>query len=107
MYTCFKNGKIRKICETNDIAIRKIGPEQAEALAQRIGELRAANCLADMRKLPHVRLHMLVGNRDHQYAVDLIHPKRLIIWPITDSKVIDEKTIDEIEIIEIVDYHKK
>jgi proteic killer suppression protein len=46
------------------------------------------------------RCHPLKGNRKSQYAVDLVHPYRLVF----------EKIGNEIQIaniIEIVNYHKK
>ena len=44
------------------------------------------------------RCHQLNGNREGQYALDLVHPYRLIFVKIDDQ-------IQIVKIIEIVDYH--
>lgn len=65
---------------------------------QRIDEIRAADTVEMMVQFHIGRCHPLVNNRKGQYAVDLVHPYRLIF----------EKNGDEIQIaniLEIVDYH--
>lgn len=67
----YKNKKIEKICTDARTAERTYGREMADKIAQ---------------------------NRKGQYAVDLVHPYRLVF----------EKNGDEIQIVnilEIVDYH--
>ena len=58
-----------------------------------------------------MRRHMLVGNRQGQYAVDLVHPLRLILEPrhdpvpVRDDGGIDTDRVTSITILEVVDYH--
>ena len=86
------------MCTDAQVATRKYGPERAELIHQRIGEMEAADSVEFMIKYRIGRCHPLQGNRKGEYAVDLIHPRRLVFT----------KKGDEIQIarvIEIVDYH--
>ena len=80
-------------------------------LKQRLMELKAAPCLADISKVPRPRCHLLSGNRDGQLSVDLEHPHRLIFIPandpipVTKDGGLDWAKVTEIEIIEITDTH--
>ncbi len=57
------------------------------------------------------RRHQLEGNRAGQYAVDLVHPNRLVFVPNHDpiprkkDGGIDTDQVTAITIIEVVDYH--
>lgn len=63
----------------------------------------------DIKYIPSARLHQLQGKRADEYAVDLVHPYRLILRPLLDENV----TIGELEHItvvkieEVTDYHGK
>lgn len=86
------------MCTDAQVATRKYGPEMAELIHQRIGEMEAADSVEFMIKYRIGRCHPLQGNRKGEYAVDLVHPRRLVFT----------KKGDEIQIarvIEIVDYH--
>ena len=70
----------------------------ADKIHQRIDELHAADTVEMMIQWHIGRCHPLAQNRKGQYAMDLIHPFRLVF----------EKKGDEIQIaniLEIVDYH--
>ena len=72
--------------------------EMSEKIQMRIGEIEAADTVEDMIKYRIGRCHSLINNRKGQYAVDLVHPYRLVF----------EKHGNEIQIahiMEIVDYH--
>ena len=74
-------------------------------------ELKAATCLDDILRKPPPRCHRLVGNREGQLSVDLVHPYRLLFIPAndpipeTDDAGLDWSRVTEIEIIEIGDTH--
>jgi len=90
--------KLEKICTDVRTAEKAHGREMAEIIDQRIGEIRAADSVEMLMKFHIGRCHQLKSNRKGQYAVDLIHPYRLVF----------EKHGDVIQIahiIEIVDYH--
>lgn len=70
----------------------------AEKIQHRIDQIVAAPSVEMMIQFRIGRCHPLTGNRKNQYAVDLVHPFRLIF----------EKKGAEIQIaniLEIVDYH--
>ena len=80
-------------------------------LQQRMMELKAAENLTDISRLPPARCHELKGNRKGQLSVDLEHPYRLLFVP-ADNPIpkkegggLDWDRITEIEIIEIIDTH--
>lgn len=73
--------------------------------------LSEARALAKVPRMPPDRLHLLRGNRKGQYAVDLVHPHRLVFKP-NHTEIprradggIDESMVTAIIIVEIVDYH--
>jgi len=94
----YRNKKIQKVCTDAKIAEKTYGKEMAYKIHQRIDEI-AASDRVEILIMYHIgRCHPLVNNRDGQYAMDLVHPYRLVF----------EKKGDEIQIaniLEIVDYH--
>ena len=94
----YKNNRLRKVCTDARIADRIYGNEMAEKIQMRIDEIKAADTVEEMIQFRIGRCHPLVHNRKGQYAMDLVHPYRLIF----------EKCGNHIQIahiIEIVDYH--
>ena len=94
----YKNNKIRKVCTDAKTAERIYRREMADKIHQRIDEINAADTVEMMIQFHIGRCHPLTQNRKGQYAVDLVHPYRLVF----------EKNGDEIQIaniLEIVDYH--
>lgn len=94
----YKNKKIEKVCTDARIAERTYGKEMADKIHQRIDEITAAPTVEMMIQYHIGRCHLLTQNRKGQYAVDLVHPYRLVF----------EKNGTEIQIakvLEIVDYH--
>lgn len=94
----FKNKKLEKICTNVKVAEKKYGSAMAEKIDMRIGEISAADTIEMLIKFHIGRCHVLSNNRRGQYAVDLVHPYRLVF----------EKHGDKIQIahiMEIVDYH--
>ena len=94
----YKKRKIEKICTHAKTAERTYGREMADKIHQRIDEIDAADTVEMMVQFHIGRCHPLTQNRRGQYAMDLVHPYRLVF----------EKNGDEIQIaniLEIVDYH--
>ena len=94
----YKNKSIQKVCEDAFVATKKYGPQMAEKIQMRIDEIRASDSVEDMIRYKLGRCHPLQNNGKNQYAVDLVHPLRLVF----------EKKGNEIQIaniMEIVDYH--
>ena len=89
---------IERVCTDAAVAERKYGRRMAEKIQMRIDQIQAADSVEMMIKFQIGRCHPLKGNRKEKYAVDLVHPYRLVF----------EKKNNEIRIvnvIEIVDYH--
>lgn len=94
----YKSKKLEKICTDADIAERTYGSRMAEKIQMRIDEISAADTVEMMIQFHIGRCHPLSQNRKGQYAVDLVHPYRLVF----------EKQGNKIQIakiLEIVDYH--
>ena len=94
----YKTNKIKKVCTDAKAAERTYGREMADKIHQLIDEIGAADTVEMMIQFHIGRCHSLTQNRKGQYAVDLVHPYRLVF----------EKNGDEIQIaniLEIVDYH--
>ena len=94
----YKSKRLEKICTDARAAERAYGRGMAIKIHQRIDEISAADSVEMMIQFHIGRCHSLSQNRKGQYAVDLIHPYRLVF----------EKNGDEVQlanILEIVDYH--
>ena len=111
MVIYFRTKRLQKICNHTNEAIKKLGPKMTRKLQQRLMELKAAPCLADISNVPPPRCHPLSGNRDGQLSVDLEHPYRLLFIPandpipVTQDGGLDWTKVTEIEIVEITDTH--
>lgn len=104
MYIRFIDDKIRKLCEDEKVALRKLGDKDTTKLFQRVGEIRAADNLAILRTLRAARCHPLHNDRKGQYAVDLVHPRRLVFLPEYDG-TFEERLVTDVVLIEVIDYH--
>ena len=77
----------------------------------RLAVLRNARSLSQVPVTPPDRFHLLRGDRIGQYAVDLVHPYRLIFEPNHDpiprlpDGGVNLELVTAITILEIVDYH--
>lgn len=94
----YKNNRLKRICTDAKAAEKAYGTEMAVKIHMRIDEISAADTVEMMIQFHIGRCHPLVQNRKGQYAMDLVHPYRLVF----------EKIGDEIQIaniLEIVDYH--
>lgn len=87
-----------KVCTNAKISDRIYGKAMSEKIQMRIDEITAADNVEELIMYHIGRCHQLSNNRKGQYAMDLVHPHRLVF----------EKHGNEIQvanIIEIVDYH--
>lgn len=99
--------------QANDLNLcsRKMGEPRATIYHRRLGALRAAHTLEDMRHMTG-RFHMLTGKRKGQWACDLDQPYRLIFEPQEDpiptlsDGSYNWGAISAIRILEIADYHE-
>ena len=107
----FKKAGIQRTCSQKAVAQKRLGAKMAMKLQQRMMELKAAETLTDISRLPPARCHELKGNRKGQLSVDLENPYRLLFVPADypipkkEGGGLDWDRITEIEIIEIIDTH--
>lgn len=107
----YTNKRIQRLCTSSKYMVRQLGPRNAEKLKRRLSEIRAADNIGVLQKLPQARCHELKGNRKGQFAVDLDHPYRLIFTPANNPIPKKEDggygvwKIDAIIIQEVTDYH--
>ncbi len=94
----FRNKKIEKVCTNAAAARKRYGNEVARKISQRISEISAAPNVELMVAAHIGRCHPLLGDRAGQYAVDLVHPLRMVFTKEGDA--VQVATIEE-----IVDYH--
>lgn len=73
----YKTKKMQKTCTDFSLAMKRYGKKMAEKIAQRIYEIKASASV-DMICCGIGRCHSLTGDRNGQYAVDLVHPYRLV-----------------------------
>ena len=111
MEIAFRNRKIAKAFIARDTLAREYGDRMARTITNRLAVLGSARTLAMVPTIPPVRRHLLSGGRRGQYAVDLVHPHRLVFDPDHDPVPrtadggIDIDRVTAITIMEVVDYH--
>src|ERR1039457_5856210 len=71
----FSSEKFKKICNRQELLVRKHGPEREKRIRQRLDDLDAAATLEDFRFLPG-RCHALTGDLDGLLSLDLDGPYR-------------------------------
>ena len=80
-------------------------------LQQRLMELKAAQTLEDISRLPAARCHELAGNRKGLLSVDVTQPYRLIFEPDHDPAPrkpddgLDWRKVTKVVVLEVVDTH--
>ena len=98
MQVKYKNRKLEVICTNAAEAQKKYSEQMAELIHERIDQLSAFDTVEMLIRFKIGRCHPLKGQRKEQYAMDLVHPFRLIF----------EKHGTDIQIafiLEITDYH--
>jgi len=90
----FRTVGLRKCYEENSRAVRRWGDGIARRYVGRIDILYAAQSVADLHKIPQLKLHALKGNRSGQFAIHLDGFMRLIVS--FDAKHDDVIWIEEV-----------
>ena len=107
----FRNSRIRKRLNAEGALQKAYGARMARVIMMRMAVLKAARHLGLVPTTPPERRHQLVGDRDEQFAVDLVHPYRLVFAanhdpiPRKDDGGIDTERVTAIAILDVVDYH--
>lgn len=111
MDIAFRTRKLEKTFNSASELRKAYGPRIAKAIMNRLAVLGAAHTLALVPTTPPDRRHQLQGNRDEQFAVDLVHPHRLVFEPNHDPLPrksdggIAIEQVTAITINEVIDYH--
>ena len=111
MAIAFQNRKLEKTFNSADALQKAYGDRMARTIQMRLAVLKAAPTLAQVPTTPPDRRHQLRGDRDEQFAVDLVHPRRLVFEPNYEPLPrradggIDTEQVTAITIIDILDYH--
>lgn len=98
MKITYKTRKPEKVCTNASVARKMYGERMARLISQRITEIQVADSIEILVKGHIGRCHLLTEDRKGQYAMDLVHPYRLVF-------TIKEREVEIAHIIEIVDYH--
>lgn len=112
MEISFRNQGLAKLFGSEGELRRTYGDRQKRTIMARIGVLAAVETLAMVPHTPPQRLHQLAGGRQNQFAVNLIHPYRLVFEPdhvpipLKEDGGIDLLRVTAITILEVVDYHQ-
>lgn len=110
MQISFRTRKTEKIFNSERKLQKEYGAHRAKKIKLRMAVLRSAVNLAEVPEQKPDRRHPLKGNRKGQFAVDLVHPYRLILKPSDPVPMLEDGGIDLSKITEIVilgveDYH--
>lgn len=111
MDIAFRTRKLEKTFNSAGELQKAYGARMAKVIMNRLAVLKAARTLALVPTTPPDRRHQLRGDRDEQFAVDLVHPHRLVFeanhapLPRKDDGGIDVEEVTAITIIDVIDYH--
>jgi proteic killer suppression protein len=106
----FADKLLRRSANDHTLCIKRLGAERAELYQRRLGALRAATSLEDLRNMPG-RFHSLTSDRKGQWACNLGHPYRLIFEPVMSDVstnpdgTSEASVVSAVRIVEIIDYH--
>ena len=111
MDIAFRTRKLEKAFNTAAGLRRTYGARMSGTIETRVAFLEAAGNLSLVPTVPPCRRHQLAGDRDERFAVDLVHPYRLVFEPDHDpiprkaDGGIDVERVTAIEVTEVTDYH--
>lgn len=103
--------RLKKALNSKDALTQAYGDRMAKRIKMRLAVLEAAKTLDCVLTHPPERLHQLRGDRIGEFAVDLVHPYRLILEPThhpvprREDGGIDRTRVMAITILGITDYH--
>lgn len=106
----FSTERLKKAYESKPERVRRYGAPAAQKLATRLDDLCAARTLADVRHLPG-QWEELKQDRRGQFSCRLSGGLRLIVEPTKQPPPVkvdgglDWQAVDDITVIEVVDYH--
>ena len=94
----YKTRTLQRVCTDAQEARRKYGARMAKTIFMRVTELGLAKSVEELLHFHVGRCHALKGDRQGQFAMDLVHPYRLVFERLGD-------VVQIARIVEIADYH--
>ncbi len=107
----FKSRRLQQIFIKPNGLVKSFGARMAKVISARMSLLEDVQNLSLVSYNPPERMHQLVGDRSEQFAINLVHPFRLIFEvnhdpvPRKNDGGIDLANVTRITIIEVTDYH--
>ena len=111
MELSFKNSKLAKVLNSERDILRNYGTDNGRHIMLRLSNIRDAETLEQLSKVPQTRVHELTADRKDQISVDVKHPYRIILvcnheeMPRKPDGGLDWTRITKVQLIEIVDTH--
>ncbi len=111
MEIVFRTRKLEKAFNSANTLQKTYGARMAKVIMVRMAVLRAAHNLSMVPNTKPDRRHQLGGDRDEQFAVDLVQPWRLVFKaghepaPRAEDGGIDTERVTAITILDVIDYH--
>lgn len=106
MQISYQNSKLEKTLSSDVLLLKKYGEQVTGRIIQRLQELDAADCLADLP--PHIRPHPHEPKQEEIFSIDILkhkHSTRLLFRPVGTYNIEDYVTITSIQVIEIIKIH--
>lgn len=100
----YSSKKDKKILESERL-IRIHYGKASTNLINRLSELRAANSLQEIPQVPPPRRHKLKGDKKDCWGIDYTKNHRIIVQPCGIYDINDLRSIKEIKIVGLEDYH--
>ncbi|WP_342476870.1 plasmid maintenance system killer protein [Paenibacillus sp. FSL H7-0350] len=104
MNISYNNTKLEKVL-TNERSIKREYTLFHKKLINRMSELRVANNLEEIPHVPPPNRHKLSGDYNDCWGIDVSKNFRIVLRPIGEWEASDLRTIQNVEIITVEDYH--
>lgn len=98
LQVCYKSRSLERVCTIFIEAKKQYGERMAILIHQRVDQIEAATSIDELVRFSIGRCHPLEGNRKGEYAMDLVHPYRLVFEQVKGQ-------IEVVRIINVEDYH--
>lgn len=98
MQVTYRTHALEQVCTDDRVARKEYGNNMAHLIHRRVRQLQSASNTEYLLHFHVGRCHALKGQRKGQFAMDLVHPYRLVFEKLGD-------VIQVVRIVEIVDYH--
>ena len=107
----FKTSRLKRIFNSKKALVREYGEKDAKRIVLRMAVLDNAPNLSTVPTSRPDRCHPLKGDRQSEFAVDLVHPRRLIFCPnhdpipMKEDGGVDLFRVTAVKILGVEDYH--